>query len=111
MRRLVLGAGALGLALVAAASPGALANEGTMADAVLAQGNRAASPTPGRSPGAPEPDGPGAPERGASGLRERDAASGADEVGIGRSTGGVRSSGDEGGTAAGMPGGGPESGR
>ncbi len=67
----------------------ALASEGTRANSVLAQGNRAASPTPDVSPGA---------------VRERDRVSGADEVGIGRSTGAVKSSGDEGGTAAGMPG-------
>ncbi len=38
-----------------------------------------------------------------------DPTSGADEVGVGRATGNVRSSGDEGGTAAGMPGKGPGS--
>ena len=75
----------------------ALANEGTMANSVLAQGNRASSPTPEMSPGAP---GVGS---------ERDRESRAPEVGIGRSTGAVKSSGDEGGTAAGMPGKGPES--
>jgi len=74
--------------LIGAAVP-ALANEGTIANSVLAQGNRAASPTPEMSPGA---------------GTERDRASGADEVGIGRATGTVKSSGDEGGTAAGMPG-------
>ena len=67
----------------------ALANEGTMANSVLAQGNRASSPTPEMSPGA---------------GGERDRESRAPEVGIGRSTGAVKSSGDEGGTAAGMPG-------
>ena len=36
--------------------------------------------------------------------KAHDAATGADEVGIGRSVGAVKSSGDEGGTAAGMPG-------
>lgn len=73
----------------------ALANEGTMGDSVRAQGNRAASPTPAASPG----------------TRARDPVSGAPEVGVGRATGNVKSSGDEGGTAAGMPGRGPESGR
>lgn len=38
-----------------------------------------------------------------------DPATGADEVGIGRATGNMKSSGDEGGTAAGMPGKGPAS--
>lgn len=38
------------------------------------------------------------------GTTERDRESKAPEVGIGRSTGAVKSSGDEGGTAAGMPG-------
>jgi hypothetical protein len=53
-----------------------------------------ASPAPAQSPGA---------------TTKSDPASGAPEVGIGRSTGAVKSSGDEGGTAAGMPGKGPES--
>ncbi len=38
-----------------------------------------------------------------------DPASGADEIGVGRATGAVKSSGDEGGGAAGMPGKGPAS--
>jgi hypothetical protein len=59
-------------------------------------GCTAASPTPATSPAA---------------ATQNDPASGAPEVGIGRSTGAVKSSGDEGGTAAGMPGKGPESGR
>jgi hypothetical protein len=55
--------------------------------------HEAASPKPAVSPAA---------------KKEHDAATGADEVGIGRSVGAVKSSGDDGGTAAGMPGKGPE---
>ena len=62
--------------------------EGTMGNSAMAEGNRAASPSPMVSPG----------------TTERDRESKAPEVGIGRSTGAVKSSGDEGGTAAGMPG-------
>lgn len=57
-------------------------------------GTREASPKPAVSPAA---------------KKDHDAATGADEVGIGRATGAVKSSGDEGGTAAGMPGKGPAS--
>jgi hypothetical protein len=57
-------------------------------------GTSAASPKPAVTPAA---------------KTDHDAATGADEVGIGRSVGAVKSSGDEGGTAAGMPGKGPES--
>ena len=53
-----------------------------------------ASPNPGATPAA---------------KKAHDTATGADEVGIGRSVGAVKSSGDEGGTAAGMPGQGPNS--
>jgi hypothetical protein len=62
--------------------------QGTAANSAMAQGNRAASPSPMASPG----------------TAERDRESKAPEVGIGRSTGAVKASGDEGGTAAGMPG-------
>jgi hypothetical protein len=54
-------------------------------------GTRAASPIPAVTPVA----------------RQRDPETGAEEIGIGRATGAVKSSGDEGGTAAGMPGKGP----
>ena len=91
MRRALTGIGAV--VLTVSLSAPALANEGTMANSVLAQGSRAASPTPEMSPGTNQPD----------------RATGADEVGIGRSTGAVKSSGDEGGTAAGMPGKAPRS--
>lgn len=70
--------------------------EGAVGDGVRAGGSCAASPTPAASPGARAADDP---------------VSGAPEVGVGHSTGAVKSSGDEGGTAAGMPGKGAESGR
>lgn len=92
MRKRTVRLGALAVTLLAMP---ALANEGVMGDSVRAQGNRAASPTPAASPGA----------------RASDPASGAPEVGVGRATGNVKSSGDEGGTAAGMPGRGAASGR
>lgn len=60
-----------------------------------ATSDRAGSPTPAASPG----------------RRADDPVSGAPEVGVGRATGAVKGSGDEGGTAAGMPGRGAESGR
>ena len=80
--------------LIAFARPLAFANERTVTDGVRAQDECAASPSPAASPVA----------------RDRDPVSGAPEVGIGRATGNVKSSGDEGGTAAGMPGKGPASG-
>lgn len=43
-------------------------------------------------------------------ARDSDSASGAKEIGIGRATGAIKSSGDEGGTAAGMPNKGPAAG-
>lgn len=47
-------------------------------------------------------------ERGAeAGRNEQEPKTGLPEVGVGRSMGAVKSSGDEGGTAAGMPGKGP----
>ncbi len=49
----------------------------------------------------------GASPAAASTPGARDPASGAKEVGVGRATGSVKSSGDEGGTAAGMPNRGP----
>jgi hypothetical protein len=58
-------------------------------------GPQVASPKPAVSPAAKSQD--------------HDRATGADEVGIGRSVGAVKSSGDEGGTAAGMPGKAPNS--
>jgi hypothetical protein len=70
-------------------------NEGTLTDSVRAQGNRAVSPSPATSPG----------------VSQHDRGTGEPEVGIGRATGAVKSSGDEGGTAAGMPSKGAESGR
>ena len=78
--------GAIAVTVLCAAIVGA--NEGTMDSC-------AASPTPAKSPAA---------------ATKNDPASGAPEVGIGRATGAVKSSGDEGGTAAGMPGKGAESG-
>jgi hypothetical protein len=76
---------------------GALALTLAMATAAAAESSwdgkaGAASPNPGATPAA---------------KKAHDAATGADEVGIGRSVGAVKSSGDEGGTAAGMPGKGP----
>lgn len=82
MRRALSLLGAVGL-VAGVAGVTAVGAEGTMAE-----GNRAASPTPIVSPG----------------TTERDRESKAPEVGIGRSTGAVKASGDEGGTAAGMPG-------
>lgn len=73
-----------GVALVA----GVVGATGVDARGTMAQDSRAPSPTPMVSPG----------------TTERDRESKAPEVGIGRSTGAVKASGDEGGTAAGMPG-------
>ena len=87
MRRALSLLGAAGL-LAGVAGVSAVGAEGTTANSAMAQGNRASSPSPMVSPG----------------TTERDRVSGSDEVGIGRSTGAVKSSGDEGGTAAGMPG-------
>ena len=86
MRRGAVRFGAIAVTVLFAGMVGA--NEGTMDGC-------AASPSPARSPAA---------------ATKNDPASGAPEVGIGRATGAVKSSGDEGGTAAGMPGKGPESG-
>jgi len=87
MRRALSLLGAVGLVagVVGVTRAGA---EGTVANSGMAQDSRAASPTPMVSPG----------------TTERDRDSKAPEVGIGRSTGAVKASGDEGGTAAGMPG-------
>jgi hypothetical protein len=87
MRRAFSLLGAVGL-LAGVVGATAVGAEGTKANSVMAQGNRAASPSPMVSPG----------------TTERDRESKAPEVGIGRSTGAVKASGDEGGTAAGMPG-------
>ena len=89
MRRGVVRFGAIAITVLCAGIVGA--NEGTM-DTL---DSCATSPTPAKSPAA---------------ATKNDPASGAPEVGIGRATGAVKSSGDEGGTAAGMPGKGPESG-
>ena len=86
MRRGAVRFGAIAVTVLFAGMVGA--NEGTMDGC-------AASPSPAKSPAA---------------ATKNDPASGAPEVGIGRATGAVKSSGDEGGTAAGMPGKGPESG-
>lgn len=43
-----------------------------------------------------------------AGAHEREPKTGLPEVGVGRAMGAVKSSGDEGGTAAGMPGKGPD---
>jgi hypothetical protein len=93
MRRGAVRFGAIAVTVLFAGMVGA--NEGTMGDSVPGEGNCGTSPTPAKSPAV---------------TTETDPASGAAEVGIGRSTGAVKGSGDEGGTAAGMPGKGPESG-
>lgn len=82
MRRALSLLGAVGLVA------GVVGVTGVGAEGTMAQDNRASSPTPMVSPG----------------TTERDRESKASEVGIGRATGAVKSSGDEGGTAAGMPG-------
>lgn len=64
---------------------------GALAFAEQTAPDHAGSPTPAATPVA----------------RSSDPASGAPEVGIGRATGSVKGSGDEGGTAAGMPNKGP----
>lgn len=87
MRRTIVRFGALVVPLLVVP---VLASENGRAAA-----DRATSPTPAASPG----------------RRADDPVSGAPEVGVGRATGAVKGSGDEGGTAAGMPGGGAESGR
>lgn len=87
MRRALSLLGAVGL-LAGVAGVSAVGAEGTVGNSAMAQGSRAASPSPMVSPG----------------TAERDRESKADEVGVGRATGAVKSSGDEGGTAAGMPG-------
>jgi hypothetical protein len=93
MRASIVRFGAIVVTVLCASLVGA--NEGTIGDSVRAQGNRAVSPSPAKSPG----------------TAQNDPASGEPGIGIGRSTGAVKSSGDEGGTAAGMPGKGAESGR
>ncbi len=56
-----------------------------------------------------EPHANASPQPGATPVaRDRDPASGAPGIGVGRADGAVKSSGDEGGTAAGMPGNGPD---
>jgi hypothetical protein len=84
--------GALAVLLLAAP---AFASQRATAKNVCGEGSRGAQPTPAASPG----------------KRANDPVSGAPEVGVGRATGNVKSSNDEGGTAAGMPGRGADSGR
>ena len=93
MRRGVVRFGAIAVTVLLAGIVGA--NEGAMGGSGRGQDGCGASPSPAKSPAA---------------ATKNDPASGAPEVGIGRATGAVKSSGDEGGTAAGMPGKGPESG-